>query len=91
MATLGGTQRNKFNSQAIPQQQPAIGRQRASLSTSSNGIYLHADVLISQYSVRFHAAIPLTAGRRITIQYKICKAPCCRGFRGAGEQDSYEA
>ena len=22
------------------------------------------------------------------IQYKICKAPCCRGFRGAGEQDS---
>ena len=23
-----------------------------------------------------------------TIQYKICKAPCCRGFRGAGEQDS---
>jgi len=21
-----------------------------------------------------------------TIQYKICKAPCCRGFRGAGEQ-----
>ena len=22
-----------------------------------------------------------------TIQYKICKAPCCRGFRGAGEQD----
>jgi len=24
----------------------------------------------------------------LTIQYKICKAPCCRGFRGAGEQDS---
>jgi len=23
-----------------------------------------------------------------TIQYKICKAPCCRGFRGAGEQVS---
>ena len=23
-----------------------------------------------------------------TIQYKICKAPCCRGFRGSGEQDS---
>jgi len=23
-----------------------------------------------------------------TIQYRICKAPCCRGFRGAGEQDS---
>ena len=23
-----------------------------------------------------------------TIQYKICKGPCCRGFRGAGEQDS---
>ena len=23
-----------------------------------------------------------------TIQYKICKAPCCRGLRGAGEQDS---
>jgi len=22
------------------------------------------------------------------IPYKICKAPCCRGFRGAGEQDS---
>jgi len=22
------------------------------------------------------------------IQYKICKAPCCRGFRGVGEQDS---
>ena len=25
---------------------------------------------------------------QITIQYKICKAPCCRGFRGAGEQVS---
>ena len=24
----------------------------------------------------------------IQIQYNICKAPCCRGFRGAGEQDS---
>jgi len=23
-----------------------------------------------------------------TIQYNICKAPCCRGFRGAGEQGS---
>ena len=23
-----------------------------------------------------------------TIQYKICKAPCCRGFRGTGKQDS---
>ena len=22
-----------------------------------------------------------------TIQYKICIAPCCRGFRGAGEQN----
>jgi len=23
-----------------------------------------------------------------TVQYRICKSPCCRGFRGAGEQDS---
>jgi len=38
--------------------------------------------------------LPLFNGEKIdldvyTIQYKKnCKAPCCRGFRGAGEQDS---
>jgi len=47
--------RSATNSTA--RQQLAISRLRASFSTPVT-VYVHADALISKYSVRFHAAIP---------------------------------
>ena len=44
----------------------------------------------SVYFVKFASVrdkIDRLVYRYNTIQYKICKAPCCRGFRGAGEQE----
>ena len=41
----------------------------------------HADG-ISRYSV------PPSAGPLLPLQYKICKAPCCRGFRGANNMQT---
>jgi len=44
----------------------------------------------SRHEPRYYKQVcrQLSADDTITIQYKICKVPCCRGFRGAGEQDS---
>jgi len=44
--------------------------------------------MITQMKAAFHAGCNSPVVGYNTIQYKICKAPYCRGFRGAGEQDS---
>jgi len=57
---------------------PANGSSTRGGSTSVRGR------VRSPYMAKLQAAsVPIQYN---TIQYKICKAPCCRGFRGAGEQ-----
>jgi len=47
---------------------------------------LHLDVQLGNISLSSQTLCSVHSVSDNTIQYKICKAPCCRGFRGAGEQ-----
>ena len=46
---------------------------------------LSSDNSFKQF-VHTRASVAMTYN---TIQYKICKAPCCRGFRGAGHEGQF--
>ena len=58
------------------------------LLTAYGTIHLYLACIIAAFEQLYKTEHQLVYMQYNTVQYEICKAPCWRGFRGAGEQDS---